>query len=372
MTDLFAALLKGTPVQWRQCRMSPEEFVHACTERGVTSLVDDRLRNLPSYQRDWPCVVFDRLATTVRAQTAVELLSMNELVAVLDVLSTEGLDAILMKGTALAYGLYDNPVSRPRIDCDLLIRRTDIDAARRAMAAVGYAAPAYCDGELLFHQFPMQKTDRFGVGHTFDFHWKISTQSVFADMLSFDEISAAAIALPALGPHARATGLVHALLLACIHPVMHHRNAESLIWAYDIHLIACRLSETEFERFADLAVSKHVSAICAHQLNAAYTWFGTPIPAAVWLKLSAVLDREPSAAYLRRNRSWADEIVSSLGALPRWRDRLGLAREVMFPGSDYMLKTYSLSGSWLGRALLPALYLHRLASGCWKIFVGRK
>ena len=43
------------------------------------------------------------------------------------------------------------------------------------------------------------------------------------------------MALPALGEHARTAGArCTPLLLACIHPVMHHRNAESLVWIYDL------------------------------------------------------------------------------------------------------------------------------------------
>ncbi len=139
-------------------------------------------------------------------------------------------------------------------------------AVKRVMTALGYVEPALSDGELLFCQFQMTREDHLGVGHVFDVHWKISTQTVFADVLTYDELAASAAPVPALGPHARTTGGVHALLLACIHPVMHHQNADRLIWLYDIHLLVDRLSEVELERFASLARQKRVAAICLHQL----------------------------------------------------------------------------------------------------------
>ena len=190
------------------------------------------------------------------------------------------------------------------------------------MSGLGYRAPIYCDGDLIFCQFPVKKTDGFGLTHTFDFHWKISTQPVFADLLGFDEIAAAAMDVPALGGHARAAGVPHALLLACIHPVMHHRNEVSLIWIYDVHLLASCLSEPDFDAFAELALGKGVSAICAHQLGTAHTWFGTRIPHAVMTKLSRVRIPEPSAAYLRQDRRWSDDLISSIRRLPSWRHRL--------------------------------------------------
>jgi hypothetical protein len=58
--------------------------------------------------------------------------------------------------------------------------------------------------------------------------------------------------------------------------------------------------------------------------------------------------------------------------LPRWSDRLRLLREVILPGPAYMLKAYGVAPSALGPALLPVLYLHRLASGGWKVLAGQK
>jgi hypothetical protein len=104
---------------------------------------------------------------------------------------------------------------------------------------------------VLFCQFPLRKADEFGLGHTFDFHWKISTQSAFADLLVFDEISI-------------------------------------------------------------------------------------------------------------------------IRGLRHWSDRLRLLREVTLPGPTYVLKADGLLPSSLATALLPILYLHRLASGSWKVLAGQK
>jgi hypothetical protein len=284
----------------------------------------------------------------------------------------EGIQPILLKGTALAYGLYDSPSLRPRLDTDLLIRPADVGGARRVMAHNGYGAPNFCDGDLVFCQFPVKKTDRVGLTHTFDFHWKISTQSVFADLLTYDEIAAEATDLPALGRHARAASFVHALLLACIHPVMHHRNADSPIWIYDVHLLASRLSPTAFNRFAQLAIGKKVAAICDRQLAAARRSFGTRVPNEVSAQLAMVPGHELSAAYLERGRRWNDDFVSNIRGLNGWSDRIKLLRQVAFPGRAYMLKAYDIRPSSLNAALLPVLYLHRLAFGGWKVIAGQK
>ncbi len=46
----------------------------------------------------------------------------------------------------------------------------------------------------------------------------------------------------------------HALLMACVHRVAHHFDPPTLIWLYDIHLLASSMSEDDATRFVALAV----------------------------------------------------------------------------------------------------------------------
>jgi hypothetical protein len=367
---VFEAILRGEPVQWRAVRMSPQAFVSACERHGLTGLVYARARR--SSGCDWPSAVLDGLADAVRARTAEDLLRRAEVTRVLDALAAAGLSVVLLKGTPLAYSVYPMPAARPRTDTDVLMPYREVDRLRKTMAGLGYEAPLFCSGDLLFCQFPLQRTDAFGVVHRFDCHWRISTQSVFADLLTFDEAAARSIAVPALGAHARTLAPADALLLACVHPVMHHRNAQWLLWTFDVHLLAAALSNEEFQRFAETAVTKKVSAICAQQLSAAAMIVGTPVPDAVIRKLTTMGSAEPSAAYLERGRGWGNELLDRLRGLPRWRDRLRLLREVVFPAAAYIRQAYGLERLPLGAALLPALYVHRIMAGGWKVLTGQK
>ena len=369
--DGFAAILRGELVPWPALRMSPSAFLGSCHDQGLTGLVYSHRLARPG-GGDWPPAVLDGLANEVRARTAHDLVRRAEINVVLHGLATAGVPVILLKGTPLAYSLYSMPSARPRVDTDLLVPRHQVDRLRQTMTGMGYEAPLFCDGELLFSQFPLQRTDAFGVVHRFDCHWRISTQSVFADVLTFDEVAPRSIPVPALGEHARTLAPVDALLLACVHPVMHHRNAESLLWLFDVHLLAASLSSEEFERFTERAVAKKVSAICAQQLEAAAVAFGSPIPDVVIRKLTASGGPEPSAAYLERGRGWGNELVDSLRGLPRWRDRLRLLCEVAFPTAAYMRQAYGFERRRFGAALLPALYVHRLMAGGWKVLTGVK
>jgi len=368
--EAMAALLRGEEVSWQAWGLTPTQFFETCAEQDLTGLVSERLRNQPD--GNWPQDIREGLTRQARVEAAKELLRRRAIIAVIDALATQSIRPVLLKGTPLAYSVYDAPYLRPRSDTDLLIPRSQVDAARQELIRLGCASTTYCGGEHLFRQFELRKTDDFGVEHAFDFHWKISTQSLFADVLTYEELAADARHVPALGPHARAAGPLHALLLACIHPVMHHRNEERLIWLYDIHLLSSGLSAAEFDRFIDIAIAKRVAAICAHELALARAHFQTRIPDAVTTRLAASGNHEPSAAYLQPDRRWQDELMSNVREIERWSDRVRLLREVLFPAPDYMLKTYGFTPGWQSSVLLPALYLHRSVRGGIKVLAGRK
>lgn len=371
LADGLAAMLRGEAVSWRSLGVEPARLLAACAEEDLTGLVQHRLADRPDL--DWPRDLRDALTREARTSATRELLRRREVVAVLDALAARDVRPILLKGTPLAYTVYQAPSLRPRADTDLLVPREQTETVRKVMAAVGYTATNFSDGDVLFRQFELRKDDEFGVTHAFDIHWQISTESVFADLLGYDELASEAMAVPALGAHARAPGAIHALLLACVHPVMHHRNAERLVWVCDIHLLAARLSPAEFDRFAELAVRKGVAAICAHELALARARLSTPVPDEVIAALGAPgRGPERSATYLEPERRWNDELLSNVWGLPRWSDRLRLLKEVTFPAPGYMLRAYGLDEAAFGSALLPALYLHRGVRGVWRVLRRRK
>jgi hypothetical protein len=367
----IAALLRGEIVAWPDFDLTVEEFVAACDSQHVIGLVERRLR-MGGGGRAWPAPVQARLKARVRADAAADVIAQRELVAVLEALANERIFPIVLKGTALAFNVYERSSLRPRFDTDLLIRHEDAAALRAVLGSRGYAAPLHCEGDLLFCQFPLRRQADFGVEHRLDVHWKISTQSVFADTLNYDDIDGRTIPAPALGPHARTLPLPDALLLACIHPVMHHRATETLIWIYDVHLLASALDEDDFAGFAELALNRQVGAICLDRLALAQRTLGTSVPQEVIRALSAAGRGEPSAVYLRQNRRWIDEVAWSVRGLPRWRDRARLMREIILPQPEYMLRAYGYDRSSLMLPILPALYLHRALRGSWKAIVGEK
>jgi hypothetical protein len=365
----IASFLRGDASRWQDLEIDPERFLDLCREQEVEVLSLERLLRLESID-GWPHEVRERLSDAARAQAGEELLRGAEIRVVLEALANAGVRPLLMKGTPLAYGWYQSPASRPRADTDMLVAAADVDAARRVMSSLDYLGTVHCHD--LFSQFEVQKRDRFGVVHAFDVHWKISTQPVFADVLTYEELFPRAVPVPPLGATAWSLCAVDALLLACVHPVMHHRNEERLLWAYDIHLLATSLARSECAEFGRLAREKDVAEVCACGLRLAQTMFRTVIPAEVMASLDRHDRPEPSAAYLTSERRWHHETLASLRALPGFGERARMLREVLLPSPSYMLGAYGLRGKPLAPWLLPVLYVHRNVRGAWKIIAGKK
>ena len=359
--------LAGAPRAWSDLQISEAELTRLCDAEDLAPLCVHALSQ-STHTTSWPETLVHDLGMRVRADMAREMARHTEVSAVLNELAAAGVTPIVMKGTALAYTVYGSPVLRPREDTDLLIAESDTATARDVLAARGYAQTPQCHE--LFCQFEMQRIDRFHVEHAFDVHWQISTQPVFRGVITHSSALARAGRITALGDDVRALGHVDALLLACVHPVMHHRGAPRALWLYDIHLLVAALSAAELDEFAGEARGKAVAAVCARQLRAAQRVFGTSVPADILDRLDAAPD-EPSAEYLASQRRWHHELVSSVRA-QSFGSRMQLLRGVLAPPRDYMLASYGLRGKALGEWLLPALYIHRNLRGAWRVLSGKK
>jgi Uncharacterised nucleotidyltransferase len=364
-----AALRDGQAAPALDPTVATSDFLDWCRGEDLLPLLDaaNRAKRLGGWPRD----LRESLTAAAPGYAAREMVARTAIDAALAALRERGVRPVLFKGTALAYSAYRHPHLRPRNDTDLLIDRRDVDRVRATLGAAGYAEPNYCDGELVFCQFELQKTDLLALPIALDFHWKISTQAAFADLFTYEELHATSVPAPALSPHARVAGGAEALILACIHPAMHHRNELRLLWVHDVHLLYSGLSDAERARFEDLALTRAVAAVCAHQLRLARELLGTPVEDAVLARLNRPRG-EATAVYLDGSRRWRDELASNLGTLSGWRSRLRLLREVAFPRPGYVLAKYGVRSTTAGWLLLPALYAGRLAWGSWKIVTGRK
>ena len=302
------------------------------------------------------------LQDRLRLAAAQALAAKRDVVEICEASHRDGIDVLLLKGAALAYTHYPEPHLRPHVDIDLLIRRDDLERAAMMLTELRYARTNEADAELWTGQRHYVKTAASGPVMV-DLHWRASNPLAFADALAFDDAWPRSVTVPALGPHARTLAPSDSLLLACLHRVAHHQDRVDLLWLWDIHLLASRMSAAEMALFASSAIRAKQAAVCARGLTLARECFATAVAPAVLSALDAAGD-EPSAAFVGASFSPFDIAREDMAALSSWRDRAGLLREHLFPPASYMRLRYP---RWPA-ALLPIAYVFRIVRGAPRWF----
>ena len=300
-----------------------------------------------------------RLLTHAREEIVVSELRDRQLCRALCALRDDGVEALLMKGSHLAYSHYAASHLRPRDDTDLLVSVAQRDRAAEILARAGYERMPDLTGGLVLGQTAFTLPDT--VGALLDVHWHIVARRLVAGALTFEDMWKRSVALPRLGPCARGPCAVDALALAAIHQSAHHAEHDLLLWVYDTHLLATRLSDEEVHEFVALAAGRGIVALAVYSIELLMHNFPSPQAQALLDALRRVQRREP-AAFLVERRTALENLASDLAALKSWRARAHLLAAHLFPPAAYMRHTYRVKH----RVALPWFYLRRIVGGTWR------
>jgi hypothetical protein len=356
---LLARTLRGDVSAAELDAWSPEDLAAAAAEHGVDLLVWQAVDRTTSVGASLRAALDSRM----RAAVAREIFLQRDLAAVLQALSAGGVRALVIKGAALAYSVYDAAWQRPSIDTDILVAPDQAAAAEQVLGRAGYRqSHALTSGELVSHQVSFERDAASGLQHVIDLHWKIVNPQMLADSLPFEDLWTDAVTVPRLGPDARMPSPIASVILASIHRLAHHQGRDRLIWLYDLRLLAGRLERAQWDSLVQAATARRVAGLCLDGLRQARDQVAAPLPADVERTLEANAPGEPSHRYLEGIVSRRQVLADDLAALGSWRARLRLIREHAFPPPAYIRERYGITSRWL----LPALYVHRLLAGARK------
>jgi hypothetical protein len=368
LDNLICAALRREHAIWpsNSCDDLETMFIRRAKYHGIIALLHERIPELSA----WPAHVRDTIHQHALAQACWELCHQQVLREVITTLRTRDIEPVLFKGTALAYGLYVNPVLRSRGDTDMIVAPEDWGSASETLVALGFRRNMSVSGEFVSYQDSFTKEFESG-DHTIDLHRRINNSELLSHLFSYTELRGDACQLPALCKGALGVGPVHALLLACLHPATHihnpyfvdevvHHGDNRLIWYYDVNLMTQSLTPTQWQDFVERAAAKGLCEISLKGLERAATYFGARCPEIVWRTLAKT--GEPVTIYLKASKlgqAWID--FSAISGLP---NRLRFARELIFPPVAYMRAKYEQSSD----AWLLWFYARRAAAGLIKRF----
>jgi hypothetical protein len=282
-------------------------------------------------------------------------------------LQCEGIAPLFIKGTALAYSIYADPVLRTRGDTDLLVpvgRKAD---ACKVLETLGFVRRAAIPGEVVSHQATYQRETSPAHTHTVDLHWAFNNSPVLSSLFDYTGLMQNASAVPRLCSGVFIPDAVDSMLIACVHRLSHvnnpywvdghaHFGGDRLIWLVDIDLLAGSLDEASWSALLLRARERGLGPILLRALQETRSRLGTCIPTDIEHALREDTNAHEVDAYLSAGplrQAWMDFRSLPAGA------RMRFMRETLLPDRAYIRGKYADARL----RLLPLLYLRRIVEG---------
>jgi hypothetical protein len=206
-----------------------------------------------------PVEQLDTITDRERTARANSLTRALLTVALTNDLKSHGIDAIVLKGAALAITAYDDASMRSYSDVDLLLRVDDLRRAKARLQELGYK-PDYADNaeaQLIADQHALEFSSSI---NKIELHWTPLSKYLGFN-LDIDGIWRTSQMIPLAGSHIRAMNASHQLLFTCAHGTKHQWINPR--WICDVAQLSARMSPTELEETEDLAASIHARRILA-------------------------------------------------------------------------------------------------------------
>ena len=331
-TALLAGLLtKQTSVD-DLSPYSDQDLLDHLDHHGISFLADEQ-KALPSSLNT---IMSQRKAMAV----ASEAIKQKALAELFDAFSAAGINAVLFKGSALAYALYPNSWLRPRSDSDVLILPSDKQKADTVLQQQGFTKLFAIEGEFVSHQSTYGKQLLAKSFLNIDLHWQINNRQMFATSITATQLIENGQQLSQFGAQplkstAHIPSHVDSLLIAAIHQAGHHNKEERLAWVYDIHILASSLDSESWNTLTTRAIEKRIAAITLKALSTSQAYFRTNIEQR-WIDKLAAISGEASAVFLNTSLSERHYFWADLKTLASLRQQLTFIRENLLPSPTYV------------------------------------
>jgi Uncharacterised nucleotidyltransferase len=288
---------------------------------------------------------YEALRDAAREEALRSMMLEGETRRVMGALDALGIQALLLKGSALAHWAYPEAHMRACGDVDVLVpSRAEAERLAAALAGQGYtrAAPS---GDLVAHELMCTRRMAPQWLLEVDVHWRLNNTTLFAHLFDFDALMGASIALPRLAPNARGLAPVDALLHAAVHRARNLANGvgDALKWLYDVVVLTAVLDDDGWATLVEEARQKQIAGVTLGALEAAEEAFACTFPDAVRQDLRAAAAGEPLD--VARLGDWRYMQVQNFRSVSGAGPRLRWLWQRLFPSGDYMRTLYNMEGA---------------------------
>jgi putative nucleotidyltransferase-like protein len=358
--QVLSDLIVGcAPVQAPESAAEWDELVALAQAEGVAPLLASALRS-PT-EVTVPAATARALEITYRMATFVSLRHQGVREQLCVRLDEQNIPVLLLKGAALALTCYDDPVTRPMGDLDLLVPRSRLQAVIRVLEEHGFCP--------LSGSFATEL--RSPRGHLVaihpptealvELHWELKLLGR-AQARAMAEIWAGARRIHA-GDPALVMRLGHTLPLLCAHMLLQHRECR-LLWLYDVHRVLLTMDGAEAALARETALRWRLGPCVALALLRVRELFGTVLPdeLSAWAEVVASrggLQARAAAQALASTPDGPSEFLMSL-----LLNRTFSPRRILVPTPDDLRLRLGLSAEErVGIATYAAFLTRRLRNG---------
>ena len=254
-----------------------DRFIDRSASCRVTPWVYLRLKSLAA---DNP--VPEEALGRLRAIASCQLVHLMELSAMLQEIVEKflekGIEAIVLKGVALAAAVYESPGLRMTDDLDLLVSPADLAAGAGVFGALGFKQAASSRLPPDLHHLPaFHKEDRLQV----ELHWDIVPSSA-PGTIAPEKLWERSRPIKIGTADTRMLGPEHLLLHAALHAAWGHTFSGMLFQLCDIRAVASRFArEIDWEFLLAEARENRIQVPAYWAFRLAVELTGAPIPTRV-------------------------------------------------------------------------------------------
>jgi hypothetical protein len=307
-------------------------------QEGAFDLDDDQFRDLMTAQRDL------MIHALVLERTLLALWSR---------LQAAEVEAVVLKGSALAHGVYPDPSWRPFGDIDLLVRDKQWPKALKALSSCGfqrrYQEPRPGFTARFGHAALLEDSQHVEV----DLH-RTLVAGPFGMWIQPDELFDRTTDFVLGGIVLRRLDNTAALAHACVHASLGFRPP-LLLPIRDVAQL-CVSDDVDWELMRDWSRRWHLAVVFEHAFDTAADTLGSALP----VGLEPVArhdrgDRRALRAYTSDRRRYGGKATATVLAIPGLRGKFEYVGALLFPDRAFLVSRAKegSAGSYLGRWAVP-------------------
>jgi hypothetical protein len=200
----------------------------------------------------------------------------GDLLAILEKLQEVGVTAIPYKGPILASRLYGSLGLRRSVDLDIIVRKCDLQNARKILSDLGYAPSIMLLGPNHEFQVESRYSERFErPGSVVELHWAFTNKDV-AFPLVLDDLMPRLTKYQVSGRPIRVFGPEDTLLILCVHGAKH--GWARLEWICGVAELVYRGAQLQWPELISRATETRSLRRLLLGLCLAHDLFRAPLP----------------------------------------------------------------------------------------------